>query len=363
MSSSTSNSSVPLSTGGKAYFIGLVGLTLGFLVCAMTLVWVVDPLQLFRVAKFYPAVISMDERTQNAGVLRNYPGDSLIIGSSLSQSCRADDFEAALGGKFERLSAAGLSAKELNFYLEQRLKRFPTRRVYHISYWFTFARQGAEEYRSDFSGFPEHFYTFGLWDRTKYLANVDNMTRSLEIMFERFGWTHIERIAFMDRNSGETDPNRVPGRASVAKSYKVIAKRPGPSQSYLSAERTFEAYYVPVIAGHPDTEFNIIMPPATLSYYKAYETSGVYRRNTILLFRRMLLELAETYPNVILHDFSADKATITNYDLFFDTHHFTNAICASIATQLAAEPGGTDSATILENEKRIKKWSHDSPAP
>ncbi|WP_428406965.1 hypothetical protein [Hyphococcus sp.] len=366
MNSSTSSSSARKQE--RSYFFIMLVVMLGALAFSAGLVWLVDPLQLFRKASFYPAVITADERTQNAGLLRNYPAENLIIGSSLSQSCRSDDFEAALGGDFLRLSAAGMTAKELGFYIDQRIRRQPTKRIVHISYWFTFARQGAGDYRQEFGGFPEHLYLFRPSDRLKYLVNVDNMLQSTDILLERVGLRSLERIDFIDRNSGEKDPKRKPGAASVARLYAQIANGRKPDANFLSAERarmeqTFEQYYAPAIAAHPDVHFDIILPPFSVAYYKAYAASGVYRLNTILKFRRMLIDLAAEYPNVTLHDFSGNYDVITNYDLYFDTHHFTSKGCSLIAKGLAAAPEGASAEAILANERNLRAWAESEPAP
>lgn len=346
----------------------MLAIMLALLVSSAALVWRVDPLQLFRSAAFYPAIVSANERAQNAGLLRNYPGENLIIGSSLAQSCRSDDFEAALGGKFLRLSAAGLTAKELGFFLDQRLNRSETSKVYHFSYWFTFARSGSTSYREEYGEFPEHLYLFGPTERVKYLLNVDNMIQSIDILLEIAGFRTIDRIPFIDRNSGEQDPNRVTGSASVAKVYQQIANGAKPSNEFLAVERArmeraFADYYEPVVAAHPGVEFEVILPPFSVAYYKAFERAGVYRRNTILKFRRLLINLAAKYPNVTLHDYSADFGTVTNYDLFFDTHHFNREACAAVASGIAKKPEGDSAETVLENERRLKRWADEAVPP
>ena len=163
----------------KGYFAGLLGVLALLLGAAAGMVFTVDPLQLFRKASLYEPVIIFDERTQNAGLIRNYPSDSLIIGSSISQVCRADDFAGALGGTFLRVSSAGLTAKELAFYLDHRFRRDKPARVYDIQYWYTFARENALGFREEYGEFPEHLYRFSAGDAARYLINYDNINRDV----------------------------------------------------------------------------------------------------------------------------------------------------------------------------------------
>lgn len=352
----------------RTYALGLLGVVLLLLGVTAGAVWLVDPLQLFRRAEFYEPLIIADERTQNAGLLRNYPADSLLIGSSLSQACRSDQFEEQLGGKFLRLSSAGMTAKELAFYLEQRFKRERPARVYDIEYWFTFARENAAGFRDQYGAFPEHLYVFSAGDAARYLINFDNIALVRQIIAEKLGGKKIERVPFVERNSPEIDPKRKKGSASVVKLYRQIAFGKKPDAKFIAQERqrmiaTFRDVYEPVIAANSNVEFHIVIPPFSIAYYQAFAKAGVYRLNTILLFREMLADLKGKYPNIRLHDFSTDRATVFDFDKYFDTHHFGAAVCASMASGIAAQPKGDSAEDVKANTQVLRQWVRETPPP
>jgi hypothetical protein len=362
MNSSTS-SSEDRGGGGQArvYFAALIAILTLMIGGTALSVFIIDPLQVFRAATLYEPVIIKDERTQNAGLLRNYPAESLIIGSSISQACRADEFERLIGGEFLRISSAGLTARELALYLNVRMKRMRPTRVYDIEYWYTFARENAAGFREEYGEFPEHLYRMSLLESAKYLINFDNISMTREIVAEMAGLGSVERTPFELRNSPEIEPQRAKGRASVMKLYRQIAGGRKPNVAFIKAERdrmvqTFSTVYEPVIEANPDVEFHIVLPPASLAYYQAFNKSGIYRLNTILLFRSMVSDLEERQANVVVHDLAVDEATLIDLDKFFDTHHFSEAVCTEMAAKIAADPDGDDAATIKANTARLRRW-------
>lgn len=366
MSSSISNSEPGMSP--KGYFAGLLGVLVLLLGAAAGMVFTVDPLQLFRKASLYEPVIIFDERTQNAGLIRNYPSDSLIIGSSISQVCRADDFAGALGGTFLRVSSAGLTAKELAFYLDHRFRRDKPARVYDIQYWYTFARENALGFREEYGEFPEHLYRFAAGDAARYLINYDNIDLSISVIAEALGLRRLDRIPFEQRNSSEIDPSRKKGRASVMKLYGQIVKGGRPNAAFIRNERArmvtgLRDLYEPTIAANPDVEFDIVIPPFSIAYYQAFGASAIYRLNTIMLFRDMLADLKDRHENVRLHDFATDASVIFDYDLYFDTHHYGEKVCKRMAETIASAPEGVNSEDVRRNTRVLRDLIRTSPAP
>ncbi|MBI1392431.1 MAG: hypothetical protein GC152_06780 [Alphaproteobacteria bacterium] len=349
-------------------FLALYGALAVCLLGTAGLVWAVDPLQVFRRASFYEPIIESDERTQNAGLLRSYPAQGLLIGSSLSQACRADDFTKALGTDFLRISAAGMTAKEWRYFLETRIMRRKPARVVDIQYWFTFGRTNAMDFREEYGAFPTHLYQPGALDIAKYLINYDNIGMAINVLAEAAGFSAIERIDFQSRNSPEADPRRTTGVASVRRLYNQIAGGRKPDAAFLAAERNrmlaaFDEFYAPFILDHQEIQFDIVVPPFTLAYYQAFKSAGVYRLNTILLFRQKLAELAREAPNVRIHDFGVDDRFLSDYDNFYDTHHFSATICARIADDIAAKPAGDGAEAVIEGTQRLKALVDDAELP
>jgi hypothetical protein len=58
-----------------------------------------------------------------------------------------------------------------------------------------------------------------------------------------------------------------------------------------------------------------------------------------------------------LFDFAVDETVIYDYAQYFDTHHFSEAVCSRMAKEMAAEPAGVDADTVMANTARLRALS------
>ena len=93
------------------------------LLMAGALNFVVDPLQLFRPARFFPAMYSQDNRMQNAGLIRSQPFDTVFMGTSLAIHFRQSDIDRLLGVRSVKLAMPGSNSHEQSFVLAAALDR------------------------------------------------------------------------------------------------------------------------------------------------------------------------------------------------------------------------------------------------
>ena len=76
---------------------------------AVALNFIVDPLQLFRPARFYQPMYSNDSRMQDAGLIRSQSFDTVFMGTSLGVHYRQSDIDRALGVRSVKLAMTGPS--------------------------------------------------------------------------------------------------------------------------------------------------------------------------------------------------------------------------------------------------------------
>ena len=67
------------------------------MLAAAALNFAVDPLQIFRPARLFPAVYSQDSRLQNAGLIKSQEFDTVFMGTSLAIHFRQSDIDRILG--------------------------------------------------------------------------------------------------------------------------------------------------------------------------------------------------------------------------------------------------------------------------
>src|SRR6202171_6803211 len=85
-------------------FLCAAGLTLWM---SAALNFVVDPLQLFRPARWFAAMYSPDSRMQDAGLIRSQDFDTVFMGTSLAIHFRQSDIDRILGVRSVKLWMTG----------------------------------------------------------------------------------------------------------------------------------------------------------------------------------------------------------------------------------------------------------------
>src|SRR6478672_3862893 len=97
---------------------------------AAALNFAVDPLQLFRPARLFPAMYSADSRMQNAGLIRSQEFDTAFMGTSLAIHFRQSDIDRILGVRSLKLAMSGSSSREQSFVLSAALERHVRRVIW-----------------------------------------------------------------------------------------------------------------------------------------------------------------------------------------------------------------------------------------
>src|SRR6185503_2083359 len=90
---------------------------------AAALNFVVDPLQLFRPARWLPAMYSADSRMQDAGLIRSQQFDTVFMGTSLAIHFRQSDIDRALDVRSLKLAMTGSNSREQGFVLAAAMDR------------------------------------------------------------------------------------------------------------------------------------------------------------------------------------------------------------------------------------------------
>src|ERR1700716_876233 len=105
------------------------------IVMAAALNFVVDPLQLFRPARLFPAMYSPDSRMQDAGLVRSQEFDTVFMGTSLAIHFRQSDIDRLLGVRSVKLAMTGSNSHEQSFVLAAALERHPKRIIWQMDDW------------------------------------------------------------------------------------------------------------------------------------------------------------------------------------------------------------------------------------
>ena len=109
--------------------------TAAIVLMAAALNFIVDPLQLFRPARLFPAMYSPDNRMEDAGLIRSQDFDTVFMGTSLAIHFRQSDIDKALGVRSLKLSMIGSNSREQSFVLAAAMERRPKRVIWQMDDW------------------------------------------------------------------------------------------------------------------------------------------------------------------------------------------------------------------------------------
>jgi hypothetical protein len=319
---------------------------------AAALNFVVDPLQLFRPARFYHAMYSPDSRMQNAGLIRSQDFDTVFMGTSLAIHFRQSDIDRILGVKSVKLSMTGSNSVEQSFVLARALERRPKRVIWQIDDWiFRDAPDidadiyiPADLYRRNAKGIAGYLLSGSmakesLWTLARSIPPLRPITAHLttEVLF-RFPIPNVDDINVLRPDFD------VAGFYTAKKAAAAFRRITDPVRRVYLAEgydygamvRHFERDAVALIEQHPDVKFDIYFTPYSILQFVAMRDASRATLKIVYEFSAYAGKRLAQLANVRLFDFRVVKDVTHDLDNYSDVIHHSPAIDLKILSWLAA---------------------------
>lgn len=331
------------------------GLTLGLLLCAIggiiALVVAIDPFQIYRLATHYmPPIDNTTQVYANAGIVRNYDYDSVIVGSSVTENFRPSYMDEQLGGRFIKLSTSAGTAYNHALLLNLAFDTHALRRVVYsldvYSYIDAMDKTGSDV--------PLYLYDHNVFNDASYWLNRSVLASFLPRCLRAWGQQQDDSIRdSMYCWAGRDDYGLIAlYTASFTPPQQVLA----PDHYIARAQANLETHMLPFIKAHPDTQFDIYFPP-----YSAAEWSSMQSRGTLeamLALRGLCYDTLSGYPNVTVYDFSAREDWVLHIDNYKDTLHFGQWINDAITRCIAQQENIVESrAQLDEATAQLRAWA------
>ena len=347
-----------------------LGASVAVILTTAALNFVVDPLQLFRPARFYHPMYSNDSRMQNAGLIRSQPFDTVFMGTSLAIHFRQSDIDRLVGGRSVKLAMSGSTSHEQSFVLAAALERRPKRVIWQMDDWiFRDAPEidqnihiPARLYRRDAKGVAEYLFSGimareSLWMLARSIPalqkTVARLTSGIIVKFP---------IAEVD------DINVLTPGFDVANSYNkgnalaAFARLVNPANSaylvegydYHAMVRNFERNAIGLIERNPDVTFDIYFPPYSILQFVAMRDASPSLLGLTYGFSTYAFSRLTKYPNVRLHDFREVESITHDLGNYSDVVHHSPAVDLKVLHMLAERTYVVDPATPLASLERLK---------
>lgn len=304
----------------------------------LSIMYIIDPLQLFHKHWFYKNYLVSDMRKQSPGIIKNYEFDSIILGSSMLENTSSQEATEILSGKFVNLSLRGSDFRERSLVLNLSFKYKNIKRVI-----YSLDNNGLIESSKHDMSYYDYLYDdnllndFYIYTDAKHLRKYlkcmysENSCSSKNIQFDkpnawdndpvlikRFGginqWIKYRKDPFMEKTLKEI----------IQITQKIIA---GEKNIYNIEQRSKESreymmkHLISFVQRYPDTEFILILPPYFIGKYSLmaqYNKSdfGIYLNNIEFLVR-----LSEEYSNLKIYGWGNEVFT-NNIENYLDLTHY-----------------------------------------
>jgi hypothetical protein len=344
--------------------------TAAIVLMAAALNFVVDPLQLFRPTRLFPAMYSPDSRMQNAGLIRSQDFDTVFMGTSLAIHFRQGDIDRALGVRSLKLSMTGSNSREQNFVLAAAMERRPKRVIWQMDDWIF--REAPEIdsdiyvpvdlYRRNAKGIAGYLFSGAmaresLWILARAIPPFEPTVARLTngVMF-KFSISRIDDInalrpdfdvaGFYNSKSAVAAFRRItdPARSgSIAEGY-----------NYDAMVRNFERDAVALIENNPDVIFDIYFAPYSILHFVAMRDASPATLKIAWDFTAYAFPRLLQVTNVRLHDFRDVKDVTHDLGNYSDVIHHSPAIDLKVLSWLGDQKHVVARGAPLASLERLK---------
>ena len=326
--------------------------SLAFMVAAVALNFIVDPLQLFRPARLFAAMYSQDTRVQDAGLIRSQDFDTVFMGTSLAIHFRQSEIDKELGTHSLKLAMTGSASREQSFVLAAALERHPKRVIWEMDDWIFVDSDEidkdiwlpADLYRRNARGLATYLFNGAmtresLWILLRSIPPLRPIVAKLTngVMFS-FPISDVDDIYALHPDFD------VAGTYNAEKAMAEFIHITDPSRAaflgggynYEAQVANFERDAVSLIAKNPDVTFDIYFPPYSILQWVAMRDASpatlklVYDLSAYM--SRRLLE----FPNVRLFDFRGVREITHDLNNYSDVVHHSPAIDKKVLQMLAS---------------------------
>lgn len=323
---------------------GLLAALLLLLGGTAAVTYTVDPCLYYRMPDQWQPVF-FNERYQAAGLVKNVKADTVLIGSSMAANYRAGDIGEAFGGTGLRVTLPDGYFQEFDQVMDLLFRsQNPKQVVFGLD---------ANILMRDDSGvgdsMPKYLYDRNPFNDVKYLLSKDTLYYCAYVQKANTVW-----------NSGQTldegftwDKGIWWSRQTALGAYErpELAAKAMPEDAFFRDVDRNLAVVESWIAEHPETQFDIFLPPYSILYWDKTARQG--RTDAVFAaLERTCRELTEL-ENVRLFGFLFDREIVENLDNYCDYVHHSGEVSHKLLGKLAA---GEEQLTAENWQETLANW-------
>ena len=286
--------------------------------------YIIDPYQQYRQATFY-TFDTKKRRYLNAGLIKNYSYNSLIIGSSMMANFDANKVEKKLNfsKSLKPLTFGGFISEEVDT-IKTAMEYTSIKNIFMGLDFYAFSGFNIPSEKN--KRFPLYLYDDDLYNDVEYLFNFSVLKESSKLLSKKYDKKKIEDQ--LDKlYDWQNDYNLFFTGEELLNDYKIKLSSNIKLRNFYNFEvmkNNFEQYLLPVIKENTTVNFVFFFPPYSILEYKLMDKEK-YLLDT-LKFKNYIALQFKNYNNIKLYDFQVANEITSNFRNYKDTTHYHKRI-------------------------------------
>jgi len=334
--------------------------------------YLVDPLQIFRPARFYTPGYPTEERLHNAGLIRSQSFDTIFMGDSIGLHLRSSEIDQRFGTRVVKLAMSGSTSREQNFVLKAALERGPKQVLWEMDD-LLFADVGEVD---SLPYFPADLYRMNLKGTATYLFNLETGREAFFLLLRSWNWKPISnlrngliRAGYLKYDKDNVDELNTFDEALAPSAYnanKCLAaykyyslpenrSRLGAGYDQDVMVRIFERDVISLIRERSDVRFTIYFPPYSMVQYATMrDLAAPAMLRTFFGFNSYVLQRLAQFANVTLFDFRDDAQMSHDLSQYGDAIHHSPATGRLLLSRIAEGRSRVDGSDPYRSIEQLK---------
>lgn len=310
----------------KRWVCGLLAACAVLLAACAAVVYFVDPCLYYRIPEDWDPVL-FSERYQAAGLAKNVPADTVLMGTSLAANYRRSEIAGTFGTTAVRITIPDGYLSEFDKTMDVLFRsQDPQRVIFGLD-----ANILVRDESGLTSAMPDYLYNGNPFDDVKYLINKDTLYYSAYVLMAN-RWDEADTLDEGFTWDGDVWWNHATALANYTR--PEIVQETVPADTYLRHASDNLDVVEGWITAHPETEFDIFFPPYSILFWD--KTARLGETEAVFAALDLACERLLQYDNVRLYNFLMDPDIVLDLDNYCDYVHHSGAVCTQVLAKMAA---------------------------
>ena len=327
----------------RRWACGLLAAILLLLGACAAAVYAVDPCLYYRIPERWQPVF-FSERYQAAGLARNVPADTVVMGTSMAANYRATEVADTFGGTAVRVTVPDGYFSEFDKVMTVLFDaQTPERVVFGLDLNILVRDESGVT-----DAMPGYLYNTNPLDDVKYLLNKDTLYYSAYVLMAN-RWGQGQTLDEGFTWDGDIWWNHMTALDNYTR--PEIAAEKADTAAFLQRAQENLAVVCRWVEEHPETEFRFFLPPYSILFWD--KTARLGQTEAMMAALALAAETLIPYENVKLHAFLLDREIVEDLDNYCDYVHHSGTVCTTVLEKMAAE----EMLLTAENwEETLANW-------